>query len=578
MKKKFTSLLCAFAILASLLVVPASAAETFNEDAADASAAQSSTEVYSAPELSKTAPNYDLSSGGTVLGNFETANARSASAITQEFSGYLTEEGTFQYVPLNLGFGQIVHATLRCPESGLLDYDLMLATVDDEGSLNIIDACGLSTYVDPSTGKTVDESLSFIHNQEAIQMYAILVYAVSGSSETYPFNLTVSLDVAGSYDNNEPNDNAFKATMLNLSSSAPFNVNMSGTLNVVNDQDWYMVAVKQNGVYKIEAGDNSVEVYQVYGENALKTVQTAGGNFVLKNNPAASTYSAYYIKVFSNSSAEEFADGAYTLTVTDQSKYASFATAFDLGNWTNINRPRPEAIPSGQTEAYFKFDIGAADKVYARIGRSLNNDYMQMELFDAGLTRIRTANSNNDIFVSATGSKNLILPIDGDKCQGTAYIRVTSEGGSAAAPAIATRLQRMSGSFKSSETATATNTGYSSIINLNLRNTASIPETAVVESVKVTVGYSPSVSGARPGMVYYLRPEGKDWIEESNTLHKFDIGLEDNLKVRSNWQFRVYQTVYLGNITTKYLNLTLDFTWYADIAENNYNLFGVTYG
>ena len=48
--------------------------------------------------------------------------------------------------------------------------------------------------------------------------------------------------------------------------------------------------------------------------------------------------------------------------------------------------------------------------------------------------------------------------------------------------------------------------------------------------------------------------------------------------MRGNWQFRVYQTVYLGNITTKYLNLTLDFTWYADIAENNYDLFGVSYG
>ena len=75
-----------------------------------------------------------------------------------------------------------------------------------------------------------------------------------------------------------------------------------------------------------------------------------------------------------------------------------------------------------------------------------------------------------------------------------------------------------------------------------------------------------------------MRPDGRDWFEETNTLHKFDIGLKDNINVRGNWQFRVYQTVYLGNITTKYLNLTLDFTWYADIAENNYDLFGVSYG
>ncbi len=32
-------------------------------------------------------------------------------------------------------------------------------------------------------------------------------------------------------------------------------------------------------------------------------------------------------------------------------------------------------------------------------------------------------------------------------------------------------------------------------------------------------------------MVYYLRPEGRDWFEEINTLHKFGIGLKDNIPV-----------------------------------------------
>ena len=574
MKVKFTSFLCAFAILVSLFAMPVSAAEVFDESTVDIPDILFSNDSYDAKELEENTQFYDLTSGGAVLGNFENNDARSASSVTQEFSGYITEQGAFQYVPLNLSSGQIVHATLRCPENRLLDYDLMLCSVDDEGNLTPVATCGLDTYVDPDTGKTVDESLSYIHNQASDQTYAVVVLAVSGSSETDPFTLTVSLDVAGSYDDNEPNDNAFKATQLNLSSTEPYSASTSASLNVVNDQDWYVISIRRKGPYEIKAGNYFVEVYSVQDENALKSVRKSGGNFILDNDSPV-----YYIKVFSNLSAEDFAYGPYTLTVTDQSKYASFGTAFDLGDWTSTNRPRPGAIPSGQYIAYYKFDIGPEDKVYASITRDLNSGPQTIALYDASGEYVDSRNSETGgVITSASGRKRLIIPIDGSECKGTAYLCVIRKDDSYMNPSIATRLQRMSGTYKSSETATATNTGYSTIINCNLRNTASIPETAVVESVKVSVGYSTNVSGARPGMVYYLRPEGRDWFEESNTLHKFDIGLKDNINVRGNWQFRVYQTVYLGNITTKYLNLTLDFTWYADIAENNYDLFGVSYG
>lgn len=574
MKVKFTSFLCAFAILVSLFAMPVSAAEVFDENTVDIPDILFSNDSYDAKELEENTQFYDLTSGGAVLGNFENNDARSASSVTQEFSGYITEQGAFQYVPLNLSSGQIVHATLRCPENRLLDYDLMLCSVDEEGNLTPVATCGLDTYVDPDTGKTVDESLSYIHNQASTQTYAVVVLAVSGSSETDPFTLTVSLDVAGSYDDNEPNDNAFKATQLNLSSTEPYSASTSASLNVVNDQDWYVISIRRKGPYEIKAGNYFVEVYSVQDENALKSVRKSGGNFILDNDSPV-----YYIKVFSNLSAEDFAYGPYTLTVTDQSKYASFGTAFDLGDWTSTNRPRPGAIPSGQYIAYYKFDIGPEDKVYASITRDLNSGPQTIALYDASGEYVDSRNSETGgVITSASGRKRLIIPIDGSECKGTAYLCVIRKDDSYMNPSIATRLQRMSGTYKSSETATATNTGHSTIINCNLRNTASIPETAVVESVKVSVGYSTNVSGARPGMVYYLRPEGRDWFEETNTLHKFDIGLKDNINVRGNWQFRVYQTVYLGNITTKYLNLTLDFTWYADIAENNYDLFGVSYG
>ena len=39
--------------------------------------------------------------------------------------------------------------------------------------LEPISECNLGTYIDPQTNKTVDEGLSFVHNQASAQNYAI---------------------------------------------------------------------------------------------------------------------------------------------------------------------------------------------------------------------------------------------------------------------------------------------------------------------------------------------------------------------------------------------------------------------
>lgn len=122
------------------------------------------------------------------------------------------------------------------------------------------------------------------------------------------------------------------------------------------------------------------------------------------------------IKVFSALSAEEFAYGPYTLTVTDQSTDASFETAFDLGDWTSASRPRPSAIPSGQYIAYYKFDIGPEDKVYASITRDLNSG-PTIALYDANRGILRAGDSElGGVITSAGGRKRLITPIDRSKC------------------------------------------------------------------------------------------------------------------------------------------------------------------
>ena len=329
----------------------------------------------------------------------------------------------------------------------------------------------------------------------------------------------VGEDKTDSYDDNEPNGNAFKATQLNLSSTEPYSASTSASLNVVNDQGWYVISIRWKGPYEIKAGNYSVKVYSVQDENALKSVRKSGGNFILGNDSPV-----YYIKVFSNLSAEDFAYGPYTLTVTDQSKYASFGTAFDLGNWTSTNRPRPGVIPTGQYIAYYKFDIGPEDKVYASITRDLNSGPQIIALYDASGEYVDGRSSEEGgVITSASGRKRLIIPIDGNKCKGTAYLCAAREDDSYMNPSIATRLQRMSGTYKSSETAIATNTGYSTIINCNLRDTSSIPESAIVESVKVSVGIHQVSTG--PGRTWFTICAPKDATGLKRSTHYINLAL-----------------------------------------------------
>ena len=91
-------------------------------------------------------------------------------------------------------------------------------------------------------------------------------------------------------------------------------------------------------------------------------------------------------------------------------------TAFDFGDWESIYRPRPETIPMGQIEAYFKFDIDTYERVYAYI--TLYGDYGEqiIESLNANGERIDLAYTETpgDIITSATtGQKRLIVDADG---------------------------------------------------------------------------------------------------------------------------------------------------------------------
>ena len=512
-------------------------------------------------ELEYSTNYYDLSTGGVELANLaDLPTATSADAIVQEFSGYLSAEDEFQYVLFTMESGQIFNATLECPDSPYLDYGLLLCKVAENGDLTPISECNLGTYIDPQTNKTVDEGLSFVHNQASAQNYAILVVSSSGSSTSDAFRLRISIDVAGSFDRNEPNDNPFIATEMRMTTVTPASGSISGSLNTAVDQDWYTVRISDYGVFQLSAGDYVAEPYYATTGNKMVLATKAGANYILPEG-------VYYIEV-SAAEGEAFSHGSYTLSIVDQSKYSTMYTAFDFGDWESIYRPRPETIPMGQIEAYFKFDIDTYERVYAYI-----TDYGEqiIESLNANGERIDLAYTETpgDIITSATtGQKRLIVDADGVYGD-TIYLHVIRSEPlnyyTSMVPNIMNRWQENSGTF--TFTGTASNPGFdvSSSIYCDLTNNSRIPKSAIVDSITTTGSMSQSVGG----VTTYLNPGGQGWLESrtSGSRGSFDLGLEYGVSARQRWEFKYKQTAFAS---TKMSSVKMTIYWYADINENNY--------
>lgn len=262
------------------LVVPAAAADVGSS--VEPGVSVGALEGRSSQELSvQSVPmsSFNLDQGKELTAPNQGIAIMSADSVTNKYEGTIAAEGQFQYVTFALGENQIVQATLENPQNPALNYDLYLCTVSDTGDLEIIASCTLGTYVDPQTGKTLDDALSYIHTDATAGAYALLVMATQGSSATDKFYLTVSLDTAGSYDANEPNDNPFAATNAAIGSE------ISGSLNVANDQDWYIIQNADPGVFAADAGDYKAEIYYA----------TSGNTLALADLTSAGTYTLYSI-------------------------------------------------------------------------------------------------------------------------------------------------------------------------------------------------------------------------------------------------------------------------------------------
>lgn len=562
MKRKLISLFCTAALVLSSSALPALAADV------DGGLPEISTDTIEA-SVELTERNYDLSAGGAVLADLSEGPAFiSENSITNQYTGVITEQGTFQYVLFNMYEGQIVQSTLTCPNNSALDYDLMLCTVADDGTLTPIAQCNLGTYIDPATGKTADEGLAYIHNQANPMTYAILVMATVGSSSTEEFALTLSLDVAGSYDSNEPNDNPFTATALRLFDTSPSVASAVGSLNVPNDQDWYSVTTTAPGVYELDAGNYDAEAYYVTtGNKMVQANKNPSGYYVLGKG-------TYYIKVYSSAPVDSFVFGDYAFKITDQSKYSTMKTAFDYHYW-DMSSYRPDPIPWGQTQAFYKFSINTEDKMYAKITLPSDGSELLIGALNSSGQTLDMAYSANagDIITPSIGSKFIAVNVDGTQVSdGVVYLQVVYGNPMSFhySPFLSRRTATGNGEFKFTGSCSNSGNSISNAISLNLTNNPQIPPQAIVSGVTTKGSVSPSVGGIN----HMLNPGNRGWLTSSGvgvgTGFYRDVDETLGIGVKQVWQFKYAQTAFAS---TSMRNISVSFDWVYDLQYTNYELF-----
>ena len=257
-------------------------------------------------------------------------------SVTQVFDDITLEaENDYVFLPITLAPGDIIQATLELPSNADIDYDLLLYEYDDAELGEEILQRGLTTYLNDYNGtkKTVDEGLSFINETVNNKDYALFVFASKGYSTTETAKLTVSLDENGYFDEFEPNDSPFDAVSITE------DVQMTGnTLNVSNDQDWFVWKVPSSPKKASILMDNenySVEMYVASGLSMVLQNPDSNGNYSLEH-----TY--YYIKVFNKSS--DFVSGSYNLKIQPGTQSTPTPTP------TATPKPTPTPTPTQTPE------------------------------------------------------------------------------------------------------------------------------------------------------------------------------------------------------------------------------------
>lgn len=221
----------------------------------------------------------------------------------------------------------------------------------------------------------------------------------------------------------------------------------------------------------------------------------------------------------------------------------SSGTAHQMGYW-KYGSTDTTILPEGKNDAYYQFTVRKGERVY--VTSSYQNQYSGMQI------------EVNNLLSSDTGTNvinpNSISPFifaktaDVSSTSETVYVKVsrgTYTGNMYFTVSIKDRIK--SGSGKFSFTGTAKNTGNtslsfagvdSSVITMDLTNTSTIPDGAVVKSISTSSTQRPSQGNVTHKLMSNQNSVWNTAVVNSATSGSYNISLQDQLLVKKKWSFK----------------------------------------
>lgn len=409
-----------------------------------------------------------------------------------------------------------------------------------------------------TTGTGVMEATNNIV-ESGIYYFAIYCYSGDGLFNFTVYTSTNDID-------NEINDSIATAHELTMTDITDIKTaKVEAIIDNPIDYDYYKIDLPHDGLYQVMVFSPEGKEYQ--------SLWSADGTDIYTADDGIYEFSQgiNYFGVRSK-------DGTYSNTdnytfVVKEIKHHSFDEASYIGEWNdNTYSLYSDSLILGEKQnvGYFKFKVTRGHRLFIRISCSLFDDGMKAYLFDSNQNAIAMASNPENAIEDGVLS---FIPIDVNNTGGstqTYYIAIVKPEARqdkvyVQSASINNRIKKGSRTFDFYGTASKPGSGYSSILNLDLRNESSIPYGAIFTDIETRGDQYPSQGGvyheiqASSGMWHRSTVSSSDW-------GRYNIPSD---YVAQIWYFRFY-TWATGSSTMS--DVTISFDYEYDLGLNGYKV------
>ncbi|MCG8539150.1 MAG: hypothetical protein MJA82_04330 [Clostridia bacterium] len=491
-------------------------------------------------DKSTTATNTDPNNAYVIPPDFTVRDTFTASEEQRWYAMEITEASKLSTILLN---------------DTTLDSDLYVYKLNE--TTMILEPFSSSTYA----GLGVDD---FTNDVADAGIYYFVIYSYSGSGI---FNFTVytsTYDV--NYEVNDTVDTAAVSEMV-LDNFGIQTASVEAVIDNPTDYDYFAIDLPNDGLYQVFLISPDGKEYQSLWSGDGQNIYT------VSNGIYTFSKGVNYFGVRSLDGSYSSID-SYNFSVK-KIKHATFDDANYIGEWNDHTYTMHSdliILVEEQNAGYFKFKVTPGHRLYIKIGNGgFDDEGLKVELYDSNKNLVGSAGPGDTVGDGLLS----FLPINVDNTSNSTqiyYIRIikpTAREGKVYGKSVnfEDRIKTGRKTFNFRGTASkSSGSGYSSTLNIDLRNDSSIPNGAIFTGVS-TKGTQSPIQGRVYHEVAYGSHSPQTWhraIAPSSSSGIFNIPSNYVAKV---WYFRYYSPA-AGSSTMR--KVSISFKWEYDLALNGY--------